>query len=186
MKTPRPSLLRSAPLASAWHHLPSPARVMAPPQPPQTKHEQDGRRTAMLPPWMPYVHTIQHTFYTSQCTALSSDRSPPPVRNPCHTAYTDRNIGGIFGHETRILEACNRPWSRTSVHNPGIGECVLGWHGGPPASNNGRLFACTSHGNLGRAEYTFASPRPCDALLGPTSVPLLTRPRTMHKLWVRS
>src|SRR5512139_536998 len=183
MKVPHPDWPGSVRLAPAWHHLTSPARAMALPQPTQTKHDPHGPWTAMLSLWTPYAHTIQHTFDTSQCTALSSDRLLPPVRNPFHTAYTDRNIGGIPGHETRTPEACNPQWSCTSVHSPGINECVRVWHGDLRASNNARLFEYTSRGNLGRAEYTFAFPRPCDALLGPTSVALLIRHRTMHTLW---
>lgn len=186
MKAPYPCWRGSVRLAPAWHRFTSPARVVTIPQPSQTKHERHGRWTAMLPLWTPYDHTIQHTSDTSQCTALSSDRPLPPAHNPFRTIYTDRNIGGIPVHETRTAEACNRQWSCTSVHSPGISECVRVWHGGPPASKNARLFECTSHGNLGRAEHTFAFPRPCDALLGPTSVPLLTRHRTKHTLWARS
>ena len=108
MKIAHPPSSGSVRLAASRHHLTSPARAMALPQPTQTKHERHGSLTAMLPLWTPYNHTIQHTFDTSQCTALSSDRLLPPVRTPFRTAYTDRNIGGIPGHETRTPEACNR------------------------------------------------------------------------------
>lgn len=182
MKIPHLSLISSVRLAP----FDLPARAVALPQPSQTKHERDGRWTAMQPLWTPYAHTIQHTSDTSQCTALSADRSLPPVRNLFRTAYTDRNIGGIPVHEMRTPEACNRQWSCTSVHSPGISECVRVWHGGPPASNNARWFECTSHGNLGRAEYTSAFPRPSDALLGPTSASRPTPRRWMHNFWVRS
>jgi len=163
-----------------------PAQAVAVPQPAQTKDERHGRWTAMLPLWTPYAHKIPHTFDTSQRTALPSDHLLPAVHNPFRTAYTGRHRGGIFGHETRIPEACNRPWSYTSVRSPEISECVRAPHGGPPASNNVRLFECTSHGSLGRAEYIFASPCRCDALLGPTSAGRLTHRRTMHNPWARS
>ncbi len=187
MKRCHPGGPGSVRLAPAWHQVTSPARAMALPQPTRTKHKRHGPCTAMLPLWKPYAHTIQHTFDTSQYIALSSDRSLLPVRNPFHTAYTDRNRGGIPGHETRTPEACNQRWSCTSVRSPEISECVQGLHGVPPASNNVRLFECTSHGSLGKAEYTFASHRPCDALLGPTTdARRLIRRRTTRKPWVRS
>lgn len=187
MKVPYPSFLSSVHLAPTWHHVTSSARAMALPQPTQTQHERHGHWTARLPLWTPYAHTTQHTFDTSQYIALSSDRSPLTVRSPFHTAYTDRNTGGIPGHETRTPEACNQPWSCTSVRNPEISECVQGLRGDPPASNNARWFECTSHGSLGKAEYTFASLRPCDALLGPTTdAHRLIRRRMTRKPWVRS
>jgi hypothetical protein len=194
MKVPQPSLPMSwcfgTKLAPSRQdtdtELTWPAQAVALPQPAQTKHERHARWTAMLPLLMPYAHKIPHTFDTSQCTALPSDRLLPAVHNPFRTAYTGRHRGGIFGHETRTPEACNRPWSCTSVRSPEISECVRVPHGGPPASNNVRLFECTSHGSLGRAEYIFASPRRCDALLGPTSAGRLTHRRTMHNPWARS
>ena len=156
-------------------------------QPAQTQHDQDGRWTARLLFGTPYAHTTQHTFDTTQYIALSSDRSLLPVRNPFHTAYTDRNRGSRLGHETRTPEACNRLWSCTSVHSPEISECVQGLHAVPPASNNARWFECTSHGSLGKAEYTFASLRLCDAPLeSTTDACRLLRPRTTYKPWVRS
>lgn len=185
-ETPHLGRPSSARLAPSWHHLTSPARAMALPQPTQAKHESHGRWTAMLPLLTPYDHMIQHIFDTSQCTALLSDRSPPPVRNSFHTVYTDQNIGGIPCHGMRTPEACNRHWLSTSAHSPGIGECVPVWHGAPPTLDNTRLFECTSHGNLGRAEYTFAFPHPCDALLGPTSDGSLTCRQTRHKHWAES
>lgn len=162
------------------------AQAVALPQPVQTKHERHGRWIARLPLWMPYAHKIPHTFDISQCTALPSDHLLPTFHNPFRTAYTGRHRGGIFGHETRIPEACNRPSSCTSVRSPEISECVRVPHGGLPASNNVRLFACTLHGSLGRAGYIFASPRSCDALLGPTSFGCLAHRRTMHNFLARA
>ncbi len=163
-----------------------PAQAVAVPQPTRTKHERGIRRRARLPLWMPYAHTIRHTFDTSQYTALSSDRLLPPARNPFRTAYTARNTRGIFDREIRTPESCSQQWSCTSVHSRGISECVQALHDGPPASNNARLFEYTSHGSPGKAEYTFASRCPCDALLEPTRADPLIRHRTMHNRWVRS
>lgn len=163
-----------------------PAQAVALPQPTRTKHERDSRWTAMLPLVMPYAHKTLHTFDTFQCTVLPSDRLLPSVHNPFRTAYTGQRRGDKLGHEPRSPEACNRQWSCISVHSPGISGCVRVPHGGLPASNNVQSFECTSHGSLGRAEYTFASPRPCDALLEPTSAGRLTRRRTKHKPWAKS
>src|SRR6185503_15182569 len=129
----------------------------------------------MPPLWTPYAHKIQHTFDTSRCTALPSDRPLPLVHSPSRTAYTDQNIGGISDRETVTPEACSQQRSRTSVHNPRISECDRVRHVAHRVSNNARLFGCTSHGSLGRAECIFASRRPSDALLGLAKGALLMR-----------
>ena len=129
---------------------------------------------------MPYARKIPHTFDTSPGTALPSDRLPPLVRSPSHTACTDRNIRGISGRETVTPEPCNQQRSRTSVRSPQISECDRVPHGAPQVSNNARLFGCTSHGSLGRAECIFSSRRPSDAPLGRAKAALLTRRRPWH------
>ncbi len=163
-----------------------PVQAAALPQPAQTKCERDGSTAAILPLWMPYAHTIRHTCGTSQYTASSSDRFLPPVHNPFRTAYTGRHRGDRFDHEPWTDGACNRQSSCTSVHNLGISECVQVPHGGPPTSNNARLFGYTLHGSLGTAEYICASPHPWYALPGLTSHGCPTRHRTMQKPWARS
>jgi len=89
----------------------------------------------MPPLWTPYAHKIQHTFDTSRCTALPSDRPLPLVHSPSRTAYTDQNIGGISDRETVTPEACSQQRSRTSVHNPRISECAQVRHDVHRASN---------------------------------------------------
>jgi hypothetical protein len=135
---------------------------------------------AMPPLWTPCAHKSPHTFGTSQCTLLPSDRLLPLVRSPSRTAYTALNIDGTSGRETVTPEPCNQHWSRTSVHNPPLSECDRVSHDAHRVSNNARLFGCTSHGSLGRAECTFSSRRPCDAPLGRAKAAFLTRRRTRH------
>ncbi len=162
-------------------------RVTAPPKSAQPKCRHGTRLGAtMLPLWTPCAHKNPHTFDTSRGTALPSDRPPPLVRSLYHTAYTDRNIGGISGRETVTPEACNQQRSRTSVHNPPLSECDLVRHVAHRVSSNARLFGCTSHGSLGRAECIFSSRRPSDAPLGRAKAALLTRRRPWHNHWARS
>src|SRR5689334_15348146 len=129
----------------------------------------------MLPLWTPCAHKIPHTFDTSRCTALPSDRLLRVVRSPSRTVYIARNIGDISGRETVTPESCNQLRSRTSVHSPPISECDRVPHGAHPVSGNARLFGCTSHGSLGRAECIFSSHRPCDAPPDLPKAALLTR-----------
>lgn len=149
-------------------------------QPAQTKHELHRLWAVTRPLWMPCVHKKPHTFGTSRCTLLPSDRLLRVVRSPFRTAYTTPNIGGISGRETVTPAPCNQRWSRTSVHNPPLSECDRVSHGAHQVSNNARLFGYTSHGSLGRVECIFSSRRPCDAPLGRAMAAVLTRRWARH------